>query len=130
MFEKKKEIADLGAKVLLVAYDEPSLLDAKLLFNLDKPFPILLDREKETYKAWGMGRTTIFSSMLSPKLTFRYIKLLLKGEKFLGFAPDMYQLGGDFIIDKDTNITFAYRMKVNDDRASVEKLISELEKVA
>lgn len=130
MIKKKEEIADLGARVLLIAYDEPALLDAKMLFGLDNPFPILLDSEKKTYVAWGMGRTTLSKSMLSPTLTYRYMKLLLEGEKFLGFAPDMLQLGGDFIIDREMRISLAHRMKTNGDRADVERLLEELKRVA
>lgn len=122
MQERSKDFDGLGAAVLLVAYDDQSLLEAKMLKGLDVAFPILLDREKDSYKRWGMGRASVFQAMLSPKLNLRYLKLLLKGEKFLGFAPDMFQLGGDFVVDRSGRIVFAHVMRDNGDRAAVDEL--------
>lgn len=126
VLENEGEIEGLGAGVVIVAYDEPSLLEAKVLRNLPLPYRVLLDSERETYAAWGMGRTNLFGAMLSPELNWRYVKLLLRGERFLGFAPDMLQLGGDFVVDPAGRLAFAHRMRNNGDRAPVDRLLSEL----
>lgn len=130
MLQRRGEIAEIPAHVLLVAYDEPSVLGAKMLHNLPLPFPLLLDQPRKAYADWGLGRTNLFGAMLSPSLNWRYLRLLLRGERFLGFAPDMFQLGGDFVIDPRGRISFAYRMRNNGDRASVAHLIEELKKAA
>jgi len=130
MIGERDKIARLGAEVLLVAYDEPSLLAAKLLFEIKVPFELVLDRTKETYRRWGMGRSNFFKTVLSPTLSYRYLKLLLKGERFLGVAPDMYQLGGDFVIDQSGRITFVQRMRHNGDRVAVSSLLNELARAA
>jgi hypothetical protein len=130
MIERKDEIAAAGTEVLLVAYDQLSLLNAKLLTYLAVPYQLLLDHSKQIYRDWGMGRTDIWHSMLSPTLTWRYIKLLFQGERFLGLAPDMYQLGGDFVVSPGGEIAFARRMAHNDDRAPVSVLLEELRKVS
>ena len=77
-----------------------------------------------------MGRTGLTGAMLSPSLNWRYLKLLAKGERFLGFAPDMFQLGGDFLVDKHGTLVFAYRMRNNGDRVDTETLFDELSRVA
>ena len=130
MINRSKEIARLGAEVLVVAYDEPTLLSAKMLHDVDLPFPLLIDRTRETYARWGMGRTGLTGAMLSPSLNWRYLKLLAKGERFLGFAPDMFQLGGDFLVDKQGTLVFAYRMRNNGDRVDTRTLFHELARVA
>lgn len=130
MIGERDKIMRLGAEVLLVAYDEPSLLAAKLLFEIKVPFELLLDRTKESYRRWDMGRSNIFKTVLSPMLSYRYLKLLLKGERFMGVAPDMYQLGGDFVIDPAGRIVFAQRMRHNGDRAGVSSLLNELARVS
>lgn len=130
MIKHHKEIAGLGAEVLAVAYDEPSLLSAKMLHGVALPFPLLLDRTRETYARWGMGRTGLTGAMLSPSLNWRYLKLLAKGERFLGFAPDMLQLGGDFLVDKQGTLVSAYRMRNNGDRVNTRTLLDELRRVA
>jgi len=126
VLSRREEIEALGAAVLLVAYDEPSLLEAKMLHHLELPFPLALDRNRTAYAAWGLGRTNLFGAMLSPSLNWRYFRLLLAGERFLGFAPDMFQLGGDFVIDPSGIVAFAYRMRNNGDRASVATLVEAL----
>ena len=128
VLENEGRIEDAGAAVLFVAYDAPSLLEAKILRDLPLPYPVVLDESRDTYSAWGMGRTNLFGAMLSPELNWRYLKLLLKGERFLGFAPDMFQLGGDFVVDRAGRIAFAHRMRNNGDRAPVARLMDELER--
>ncbi len=130
MIKRQKEIEGLGAQVLVVAYDEPTLLSAKMLHDVALPFPLLLDRTREAYARWGMGRTGLTGAMLSPLLNWRYLKLLAKGERFLGFAPDMFQLGGDFLVDKQGTLVFAYRMRNNGDRVSTEMLFDGLAHLA
>ena len=130
MIEQKAEIAKLGAIVVLVAYDRPGLLATKMMRGLDVPYPILFDPSREAYQRWGLGRTGLFGAMLSPALNWRYLKLLLRGERFLGLAPDMLQLGGDFILDRTHHVTFAHRMTNNGDRAEVSILLDELRRAA
>lgn len=116
--------------VLLVAYDSQSLLEAKMLHDLELPFPLLLDPNRTAYAAWGLGRTNLFGAMLSPSLNWRYFRLLLAGERFLGMAPDMFQLGGDFVIDARGIVHFVHRMRNNGDRASVATLLGALKEAA
>lgn len=101
-----------------------------MLHGLDVPFPLLLDRSKRCYARWGMGRTNVFGAMLSPSLNWRYLRLLLRGERFLGVAPDMLQLGGDFVVDPEGRIAFAHTMRNAGDRAHVSELIQALRRVA
>lgn len=130
MLERWPEIQSLPANVVAVAYDEASLLGAKALHDLDLPFPLVLDRTRAAYAAWGLGRTNLFGAMLSPSLNWRYLRLLIRGERFLGFAPDMFQLGGDFVVEPAGRIAFAHRMRNNGDRAPVSRLVDELRRAA
>jgi len=116
----------MDAGVVLVAYDDRSLLEAKMLHDLELPFPVLLDPDRIAYSAWGLGRTNLFGAMLSPSLNWRYFRLLLAGERFLGFAPDMFQLGGDFVVDPTGVVRFGHRMRNNGDRATADDLMEAL----
>ena len=126
MIERKAEVAAVNAAVVLIAYDRPGLLSTKMMRGIDVPYTILFDPDRVAYQRWGLGQTGPFGAWLSPALTWRYLKLLLRGERFLGFAPDMYQLGGDFVLDGEHRITFAHRMTNNGDRADVSVLLDEL----
>jgi hypothetical protein len=54
--ECKQEIADRGAEVALVVFDEPSLLHGKMRRDLSVPYRLLVDAEKAAYARRGMGR--------------------------------------------------------------------------
>lgn len=130
MTKRQNELTALGAIVVLVAYDEPGLLAAKVMKGLEVPFTLVFDPERVEYARWGLGRTGLLGAMLSPELNWRYLKLLLQGERFLGFAPDMFQLGADFILDRDQRVAFVHRMRNNGDRPEVALLFAELERAA
>lgn len=130
MIEQQARIEAFGAAVVLIAYDRPGLVATKMMRGLEVPYTIVYDPEREAYRRWGLGRTSPFGAMLSPTLNWRYLKLLLRGEPFLGFAPDMFQLGGDFVVDLFQRVAFAHRMRDNGDRADVARLLDELERVA
>lgn len=130
MLNRQREIEALGALVALVAFDERSLLEAKMLRDLELPYPLLLDASRETYTRWGLGRTNLLGAMLSPSLNWRYLKLLAKGRRFLGTAPDMVQLGGDFVVDAGGRIAFAHRMTNSGDRIAASTVLDELAVVA
>ncbi len=130
MIQQQQAIEQLGGVVVLIAYDRPGLLGAKMMRGLEVPFPILFDPERMAYRAWGLGRTGLLGAMLSPELNWRYLKLLIRGERFLGFAPDMFQLGGDFVLDRRHRVAFVHRMRNNGDRAPVARLMAELRKAA
>ena len=77
-----------------------------------------------------MGRTMALKSFLSPSTAWRYLKLLTKGERFLGMAPDMLQLGGDFVVDDRGRIAFGHAMRNNGDRVAVSELLRVLSSAA
>jgi alkyl-hydroperoxide reductase/thiol specific antioxidant family protein len=130
VIERKAEVAAMNAAVVLIAYDRPGLLGAKMMRGLDVPYAILFDPERAAYQRWGLGRTGPFGAWLLPALTWKYFKLLLRGERFLGFAPDMDQLGGDFMLDREHHVTFAHRMTNNGDRAETSVLLDELRRAS
>jgi peroxiredoxin len=129
MTKRQEEVARLGGTVVLVAYDLPSLLAAKMMRGLHVPYPVLFDANREAYRSWGLGRIGRLSYVLSLTAYWRYLKLLLRGEPYLGTAPDMLQLGGDFVLDRELRIGFAHRMTNGLDRAEVPVLMEELRRV-
>lgn len=128
--EQKNEIERLGAQVLLVTHAPPSMLEQKMMHDLQNPFPLLLDPEMSAFRQWRLGKTNLAGSVLSPSLNWRYLKLLLKGERFLGTAPNMFQLGGDFVVDAAGRIAAVHVMRNNGDHVPVAQLRDELRQIA
>ena len=56
MIENEKENGDLGSEVVLVAYDERSLLEAKILKGINVPYRLLIDPERLQSMGSGANR--------------------------------------------------------------------------
>jgi hypothetical protein len=54
-----------------------------------------------------------------------FIRLLLRGEKLrrMTWREDVYQLGGDFVIDRERHVRFHYASEEATDRPSIEELL-------
>lgn len=84
--------------------------------------PLLLDPERTAYRAYGLGHSLLRS--WQPKVLVRYAQLLLSGREWRGIQGDSAQLGGDFIIDANGIIRYAYRSQDPTDRPTADELLS------
>ena len=124
--DRRERIERAGASVLFVAFDEPELLRRSLLVDLDLVFPMLVDRDRAVYRAWGLRRASVAGVWLDPRVWWRYASLLAGGERLRRFGTDTLQLGGDFIVGPEGMITWA-RPQQRDDRPPVGTLVRALE---
>lgn len=62
------------------------------------PWPLLIDDTRETYRAYGMLSAS-FLDVWSPKTLWAYWKEILKGVRARKSEGDIYQRGGDVLID-------------------------------
>ena len=120
----------LGATALFVVFDDPALLRRTLLRELDDlPFPVLVDRERRHYAAWGLRRAQWWRIWLDPNVYRVYGRLLRSGERLTVGGVDVLQLGGDFVVGPDQRIAYA-RPQTRDDRPSVGELLQAAADVA
>lgn len=124
--DRRERIERAGASVLFVAFDEPELLRRSLLVDLDLVFPMLVDRDRAAYRAWGLRRASVAGVWLDPRVWWRYASLLAGGERLRRFGTDTLQLGGDFVVGPEGMITWA-RPQQRDDRPPVGTLVRALE---
>jgi len=90
-------IDELGLSVLVVTFEEPWL--AKLYAEeVQLPWPLLLDPERDLYRRYGMERASL-ATVMGPSSWWGYSKLLLRGRKLKAPTGDVRQLGGDVLID-------------------------------
>ncbi len=125
MIQAKEDIARTGAGVILVAFHDPELLMSKMMHDLDVPFLLLLDRARETYARWGLGRFD-WKVMLNPALYAQMVKLMIGGHPPMGTTPHYNQLGGDFVIDQSGKLVYVKRMKSFYDRAPVPEMLAAI----
>ncbi len=90
--------------------------------DLRIPFPLLSDPERGAYKAYGLRKGS-FWTIFGPKTTWEYVKLISHGRRFRVIQADPFQLGGDFVIDGQGIVRFAYRSEEPTDRPSMDRLL-------
>jgi peroxiredoxin len=91
------------------------------------PFRLLLDPDRETYRAFGLQRSLLRSWNI--KTVWRYAQLLTAGRRWRGIQGDSAQLGGDFIVDRFGVVRPAYPSRDPTDRPAVDDLLAALHQV-
>jgi hypothetical protein len=86
--------------------------------------PVLCDPNREAYRAFQLGRTS-WLRMLNPLVLGRYLLILLRGR--LPLRPqegdDLMQLGGDFVLNANRRLVYAYCSANATDRPQVDELV-------
>ncbi|MDH3208115.1 MAG: hypothetical protein OEO79_16055 [Gemmatimonadota bacterium] len=93
MHDRIERIRELDAEVLFIAYDDQGALRDKLLSGLDLAFPFGIDRDRASYRRWGLRRAPWWRIWLDPAVWASYAYLLAGGERFRGSGLDPLQLG-------------------------------------
>uniref|UniRef100_A0A672J7B1 Selenoprotein L n=1 Tax=Salarias fasciatus TaxID=181472 RepID=A0A672J7B1_SALFA len=96
--------------------------------DTDCQYEMLLDPSRELYAAFGLGaslkRVLNFGNML---LYAEYVADNMQFPRGLpSIQDDMFQLGGDFVLDRDRKVLFAHRCQSPLDRPSVQRILSAL----
>lgn len=88
------------------------------------PFPLLLDRERNVYRAYELEHSAVRTWNLR---TLRYyLHRWLAGRMLRGIQGDPHQMGGDFVIDANGIVRFAYRSREPTDRPSVDTILAHV----
>lgn len=117
-----------GAAARFVVHDEPQLIREQLLAGVGElPFPVLVDRERDAYRRWGLGRAPWWRVWLDPEVWKQYARLLTSGQRIRGAGEDTLQLGGDFVVAPDGTIASS-RPQRRDDRPPVGELLAVVER--
>jgi hypothetical protein len=117
------EIEQLGGQVLAISFT-PAAKAAVFLEKHPVPFQLLCDPNREAYRAFELGRTW-WLRILNPLVLGRYLRILVRGRKPLkpDEGDDLMQLGGDFVLDAERRLVFAYASKNATDRPAVDALV-------
>ena len=129
VLERRQRLEAIGATALFVAFDEPALLRRTMLADLEPPFPVLVDRDRSAYAAWGLGRAAAARIWADPRVWARYLRVALGGQRPTRFGSDTLQLGGDFVVDRAGLVAYA-RPQRTDDRPPVAVLLAAVEEAA
>jgi peroxiredoxin len=118
-------ILELGGEVVAISFSPPSRL-AAFLEKYPLPFAAVSDPERQAYRALSLENTS-WKVILRPASVFRYLRLIFKG--WLPKSPgqeDLMQLGGDFILDDQRRLVYAYRSAEPTDRPPTRDLLKAI----
>ncbi|MFN4259814.1 MAG: AhpC/TSA family protein [Gemmataceae bacterium] len=126
VLEHQAEIDRLGGRVLAVSFTPPAKA-AAYLRHYPLPCDVVTDPDMTAYRLLGLGRTS-WLSILSPRSLFDYTKMLFRGGKVQKplDEEDFLQLGGDFVLDPQRRLLYAYRSATATDRPAVADLLHAL----
>jgi peroxiredoxin len=120
-------LAELGdAEVALVTFTRQRNLRG-YRGRLHLPFAVLTDETRSTYRAYGLGRGRWWR-VWGPATVAAYARLVRRGGRTRPTGEDTLQLGGDFVIDRDGVVVYAYRSHGPADRPPVDDLVEAVRK--
>ena len=92
------------------------------------PLLVVTSEDRAAYQAYGLGRGPWWK-VYGWATIRRYVQLLRAGRRFEKPRPqdDTLQLGGDFVVDPEGRVAYAFRSSGPDDRPAVDGLIEAVE---
>ena len=88
-------------------------------------WPLLIDESRDTYRAYGMLAAS-FWDVWGPKTWWVYLKALLRGGKLQHAEGDIYQRGGDVLIDPAGSVQLHHVGTGPADRPAVETILRKI----
>ncbi|GAB4524607.1 MAG: hypothetical protein Fur0018_08360 [Anaerolineales bacterium] len=126
MCAHQQDFARLNTRVLIVSFGTLPAVQ-EWMRETCADFTVLLDREREVYRAYGLERSYWRSRSLKTRLVY-FKKAWLSGQKtHASHGDDTSQLGGDFILDASGQLCYAYRSHDPTDRPPVQVLLERLQ---
>lgn len=86
-------------------------------------WPLLVDDTRETYRNYGMLSAS-FWDVWRPKTWWAYLKEIVKGKKIANSGGDVYQRGGDVLIDPGGTVRLHHVGAGPGDRPTVGELLN------
>jgi peroxiredoxin len=123
---QKHDFISLKSNIVTISFGTPYWAQVWLA-ETQSPYPLLLDRKRTAYQAYGLERS-LLRSWGWQTLSY-YARALWNGEEWRGVRGDSGQLGGDFIVDSRGIVRLAYPSRNPTDRPPVEELLSVLQKL-
>lgn len=123
MRDHHAQLEAAGAAVLLIGFGAPEQA-RRWLEETGAPFPMLLDPNRGSYRAYGLVRSVW--RVFHPRVFLAYFRLMLLGRKLRPVQGDPYQLAGDFIVDKEQIVRYAHPSADPSDRPDIQALLSRL----
>jgi peroxiredoxin len=127
LFDVAARRAELGeARVLCVTFVEPPLLAAYERELALGGVEFYGDPARALYGALGFERASFARVWLHPAVWWRYGALIARGRRPHPPGQDVYQLGGDAVLDAGGRLRWVHASAGPEDRPAVDELLAAL----
>ena len=124
MRDHEEEFRRRNVRIVVITF-EGDFLARAYVEDHSLAWPLLVDGTRETYRAYGMLSAS-FLDVWSPKTVWAYLKEFLKGERTRKSKGDIYQRGGDVLIDPEGIVSLHYVGAGPADRPTVESILRRI----
>lgn len=124
MRRHEKEIEGLSLRILVVTFETRERGEAYVR-ETGLPWPLLIDRHRALYSAYGMGQGRWWS-IWGPASWWAYIRLIGRGQRPRRPTGDIRQLGGDILVDPRGMVALHHVGKGPADRPAVSALFERV----
>jgi hypothetical protein len=119
--ERAGEIEELGIATLVVTFERPDIASA-YVEETALPWPLVLDPARRLYQAFGMARGDRWA-IWGPASWGIYLSLLRRGRRLRPPTGDIYQLGGDVLIEPGGLVAYHRVGEGPADRPEIDELL-------
>lgn len=114
----------MGLKVVVVTFAH-DFLARSYVQDTGLTWPLLIDSNRQVYRSYGM-LTAAFWDIWGPRTWLVYARELLKGNKLVKSKDDIYQRGGDVLIDPQGIVRLHHVGSGPADRPAVDLILSKI----
>jgi hypothetical protein len=118
--QRESELRHRGINVVVVTF-EAKWRAAAYVEQSQLPWPLLLDEDRRLFEAYGMGRGRK-RDVMGWDACIMSLRLLLRGRRLRWPTGDVFQLGGDVLIDPGGRIRLHHVGRGPADRPTVSEL--------
>ena len=122
LHQRRDAFAEAGVKIVMIGPGTPAEA-ARFVDELGLADPVLTDRDRTAYRAYGLGQAPV-RSLLDPRVLAGGVRAATKGFLPRTSSGDPLQLQGQFLIDHDGIIHSATRPRLMSDIPSAAALLA------
>ena len=126
MREQEDQFSRRNVKIAVVTF-ENDFFARQYVADTGLSWPLLVDETRDTYRNYGMLAAS-FWDIWGLKSWQAYLRALLKGEKLRHSQGDIYQRGGDVLIDPAGIVRLHHIGEGPADRPAVETILRRIDR--
>lgn len=128
MRDHENEFTKRNVKIAVVTF-ENDFFARGYVVETSLTWPLLVDDTRETYRNYGMLSAS-FWDIWGPKTWWIYLKMVMEGGRLRKSEGDIYQRGGDVLIDPNGIVSLHHAGVGPADRPAIETILNKIDKQA